>query len=458
MSYLDGRSTLERPFESIVRSLTVTIFMPRVLLLLPSTTYRAEAFLDAARALNLDITVGLERTAVLIDRPQFEWLSLNFSEPERSANAVIEYTHTHPIHAVLGVDDATAVLAAQLAASLNLPHNSVESVSAARNKYRMRSLLHEHGVPVPHFALCSIDDNPAALAETVSYPCVIKPLVLSASCGVIRANDRTEFASAFHRVTALLHKLGTAKAGEAGRQLLVEDFVPGQEVALEGLLMAGSLRVLALFDKPDPLDGPFFEETIYVTPSRLSPAVQARIAACAEQAAAALGLREGPIHTELRANDEGVWVIEMAARSIGGRCSRALRFTGHLSLEELILRQALRIDLPTVDYEGGAAGVMMLPIPRGGVLRDVCGLEEARSVPGIEDVTITAEPGEILVPLPEGTRYLGFIVARSAAPAEVEAALRQAHGRLTFSIDDSSKIQDRGTTGQSACGVQSIRF
>lgn len=432
--------------------------MPRVLLLLPSTTYRAEAFVDAACKLGLDITLGLERTAVLVDRPHFDWLALNFSEPERSTEAVAEYGDSHPIHAVLGVDDATAVLAAQLAAALKLPHNAVESVSAARNKYRMRARLHEHGVPVPHFIRCSIFDNPVAVAEQVSYPCVIKPLVLSASCGVIRANDPTELAAAFQRITSLLHSLGVAKASEAGRQLLLEDFVPGQEVALEGLLTGGSLHVLALFDKPDPLDGPFFEETIYVTPSRLSAAVQARIAACAEQAAAALGLREGPIHTELRVNDEGIWIIEIAPRSIGGRCSSALHFTGHLSLEELILRHACRMDLPSLDLERGAAGVMMLPIPRGGVLRDVRGCEEARSIPGIEDVTITAELGEMLVPLPEGTRYLGFMIARSAAPAEVETALRQAHGRLVFLIEDSDKTPHPGAQESPNTGVQSIRF
>lgn len=432
--------------------------MPRVLLLLPSTTYRAEAFVDAACKLGLDITLGLERTAVLVDRPHFDWLALNFSEPERSTEAVAEYGDSHPIHAVLGVDDATAVLAAQLAAALKLPHNAVESVSAARNKYRMRARLHEHGVPVPHFIRCSIFDNPVTVAEQVSYPCVIKPLVLSASCGVIRANDPTELAAAFQRITSLLHSLGVAKASEAGRQLLLEDFVPGQEVALEGLLTGGSLHVLALFDKPDPLDGPFFEETIYVTPSRLSAAVQARIAACAEQAAAALGLREGPIHTELRVNDEGIWIIEIAPRSIGGRCSSALHFTGHLSLEELILRHACRMDLPSLDLERGAAGVMMLPIPRGGVLRDVRGCEEARSIPGIEDVTITAELGEMLVPLPEGTRYLGFMIARSAAPAEVETALRQAHGRLVFLIEDSYKTPHPGAQESPNTGVQSIRF
>lgn len=432
--------------------------MPRVLLLLPSTTYRAEAFLDAACKLGLDITLGLERTAVLVDRPQFDWLALNFSEPERSTDAVLEYTHVHPIHGVLGVDDATTVLAAQLSAALKLPHNSVESVSTARNKYRMRARLHEHGVPVPRFIRYSIFDDPVAVAERVSYPCVIKPLVLSASCGVIRANDPTEFVPAFQRVTSLLHRLGLPKASEAGRQLLVEDFVPGQEVALEGLLTDGSLRVLALFDKPDPLDGPFFEETIYVTPSRLSSAIQARIAACAEQAAVALGLREGPIHTELRINDEGVWIIEMAARSIGGRCSRALRFAVDFSLEELILRHAFRMELPSLDLERGAGGVMMLPIPRGGVLHDVRGHEQARSVPGIEEVTITAELGELLVPLPEGTRYLGFLIARSAAPAGVEAALRQAQGRLAFSIENSNKTESHETETRLNSGVQSIRF
>ena len=430
--------------------------MPRILLLLPSTTYRAEAFLEGARKLSLDITLGLERTAVLIDRPEFDWLSLNFNEPERSADAVVEYAHAHPIHAVLGVDDTTAVLAAQVAAALKLPHNSVDSVSAARNKYRMRELLHAHGVPAPRFIQFSIFDDPLVRADQVSYPCVLKPLVLSASCGVIRANAPTEFASAFQRVTSLLHRLGSPKASEAGRYVIVEDFVSGQEVALEGLLTAGSLRVLALFDKPDPLDGPFFEETIYVTPSRLSDAVQTKIAACAEQAASALGLREGPIHSELRINDEGPWVIEVAARSIGGRCSSTLRFAAGLGLEELILRHALRIDLPSLDREGGAAGVMMLPIPRGGVLREVRGQADARAVPGIENVMITAELGDELVPLPEGTRYLGFIIARSATPEEVEARLREAHGRLTFLIEDSNKTPE--TEVQETNGAQTIRF
>jgi biotin carboxylase len=244
--------------------------------------------------------------------------------------------------------------------------------------------------------------------------------------------------AAFRRVAALLEKLGVAP-----REILVEEFVPGREVALEGLLTNGELLVLALFDKPDPLEGPFFEETIYVTPSRLPTDTQAEITSCAARAASALGLREGPMHGELRVNERGPWVIEIAARSIGGRCSRALRFGADISLEELILRHALRMDLPVLDLqrERRAAGVMMLPIPRAGILREVRGEQEALTVPGIEELNVTARPGEELVPLPEGTRYLGFLIARGETPDAVEAALRNAHRRLEFVISDTAAVQ-----------------
>ena len=231
--------------------------------------------------------------------------------------------------------------------------------------------------------------------------------------------------------------MGLTERDEGARSVLVEDFVSGREVALEGLLQHGELRVLALFDKPDPLDGPFFEETIYVTPSRLPLKTQDMIAACAADAAEALGLREGPIHGEFRVNDRGVWIIEMAARSIGGRCSRTLRFATDLSLEELVLRHAVGMDLPGFERERRAAGVMMVPIPRAGFLIEARGETDALAVPGIEEVTVTAQPGEYLTPLPEATRYLGFIIGRRETPEEVEACLREAHRRLTFVIADA---------------------
>jgi len=432
--------------------------MPRLLLLLPASTYRAEAFLDAARSLQADVTVATERTAVLPAPPSTDLLPLDFNDPAGAVREVLDYTRRHAIDAVVGVDDRAAVLAAHLAGALGLPHNSIASVSAARNKYRMRELLREHGVRVPYARSFSVAENPDSLAEHVRFPCVVKPLTLSSSCGVIRANNGPEFTVAFRRVTALLQSLGLAQRSDAGRQILVEDFVPGREVALEGLLTAGVLRVLALFDKPDPLDGPFFEETIYVTPSRLPLAVQREIAACAESGAHALGLREGPIHAELRVSAEGVWVIEIAARSIGGRCSQTLRFAAGLSLEGLILRQAFRMDLPSLERESGAAGVMMLPIPQAGVLREIRGQEAARGVEGIEDLTITAEPGQTLVPLPEGTRYLGFLIARGATPERVEAALREAHGRLECVIDARPGPRAAESKHGSSRGRRSIRF
>ena len=408
--------------------------MPRLLLLLPTTTYRAEAFLDAARKLKLEVVVGSKSAAMREDLGDAAFLPLNMHDWDEAVRSVVEFARAAPIDIVVGVDDHTAVVAAAISAALGLPHNPVTAVAAARNKHRMRQLLHAQGLPVPHFILFSVGENPVIIAEKISFPCVVKPISLSASCGVIRANDRDEFVAVFHRVAALLEKLGEETLGEGVGKILVEDFVPGREVALEGLLTNGELRVLALFDKPDPLDGPFFEETIYVTPSRLPAAIQREVASCAARAARALGLGEGPVHGELRMGDRGVWVIEVAARSIGGRCSQALRFAAGLSLEEVILRHALRMDIPSLDREGSAAGVMMLPIPRAGVLDEVRGREKALAVPGIENLEITAQPGDELVPLPEGTRYLGFLIARGETPEAVETALRDAHRKLEFII------------------------
>ncbi|HEY1433771.1 MAG TPA: ATP-grasp domain-containing protein, partial [Thermoanaerobaculia bacterium] len=291
------------------------------------------------------------------------------------------------------------------------------------------------GVPSPAHRVFRSEEDPRAAAARVRFPCVLKPTFLSASRGVIRADDAAGFVAAWQRIARLLAAPEVAsRGGDAARQILVEDFVPGREVALEGILMEGALRVLALFDKPDPLDGPFFEETIYVTPSRLPDDVQRRCAAVAAHGARALGLRHGPVHAEMRVHQSEVWIIEMAARSIGGLCSRTLRFGTGFSLEALILSQALGLETPPGEREAAAAAVMMIPIPRGGTLEAVRGLEAARAVSEVVEVTISAHVGQAIVPLPEGDRYLGFIFSRAPTPDRAEAALREAHARLEFRI------------------------
>ncbi|MEO6309045.1 MAG: ATP-grasp domain-containing protein [Nitrospiraceae bacterium] len=416
--------------------------MPRLLLLLPTRTYRAEAFLAAARYLHVSVTIGCERRPEELTSSSGELLPLDVRDPQAAASIAVAFARQHPIDAVIGVDDVTAVTAAAIAQAIGLPHNSVASVTAARNKRQMRERLSGQGLPVPRHAVFPLNGDPKEFATQFAYPCVVKPLILSASCGVIRANDEEEFNGAFRRVGALLTNFGLVERDEQARWILVEDFVPGCEVALEGLLTNGALQPLALFDKPDPLDGPFFEETIYVTPSRLPSHVQQDIIACAARTAEALGLREGPVHGEFRVNEKGVWVIELAARAIGGRCSSTLDFSAGLSLEALIIRHALQMPLPPLTRQEQAAGVMMLPIPYGGRLREVRGQTDARAVPGIVELTITAEPGDELVPLPEGTRYLGFLLARAKTPEEVEQSLRDAHSRLTVVIAVSSLAQD----------------
>ena len=404
--------------------------------MLPTTTYRTAAFVEAARRIGVDLTVASERPSTLEAANPAGLLTLDFQNPSRAAEAAREFSAQHPIQGAVGVDDETAILAAAIADKLKLKGNPVHAAEAARDKHAQRRRLAEAGVPIPKFALHALSEDPRQVARSVAYPCVLKPLRLSASRGVIRADGPDGFVTAHARLEAILAAPDAAACGEPARQYLVEEFIPGYEVALEALLVNRRLHVLALFDKPDPLDGPFFEETIYVTPSQVPAGLRSAITQCAERAAKALGLAEGPLHAELRYNERGPWLIELAARPIGGRCSAVLRFGDQgISLEELILRHALGMPIPSLQRERLAAGVMMIPIPGAGTLKEVRGVAEAKAVPLIEDVQITAHPGERLVPFPEGSRYPGFIFARGETPTEVETALRTAHRRLEFVLD-----------------------
>jgi len=408
--------------------------MDRLLLLLPTTTYRTQDFLDAARTLGVDIVCASEKPSTFEAHAPDNLLTLDFADPDAAAAKVADLSSRRPLNAVVGVDDLTTVAAAAIAERLGLRGSAVAAVAAARDKYQMRQCLAAGGVPIPRFRRIALKDDPFLAARGVAFPCVLKPLALSASRGVIRANNVDQFIAAFRRIAALLQRDDVEVSGDAGQFLLAEQYVPGVEVALEGLLMGGALHTLALFDKPDPLEGPFFEETLYVTPSRLPADVQRAIERVAGAACVALGLTEGPVHAELRVNDAGPWMLEVAARSIGGLCSRTLRFGTGMTLEEIILRHALGWPIASLARERRPAGVMMIPIPRAGRLQAVRGTEAAGAVPGIEEVTITAHAGQDLVPLPEGWHYLGFIFARADTPAAVEAALRDAHARLTFDI------------------------
>ena len=409
----------------------------RILLLLPTKTYRAKAFLSAASQLGVAVAIGSDQPQTLSELSPRKSLVINFSRPEKATEDIVAFAQTHPIDAVVGVDDDTTVVVSMVSKALSLPHNSVESARTTRSKYQMRKVLATRGIPSPHFKLVSISADPAEIATAVNFPCVLKPLSLSASRGVIRANNSKEFVIAFQRVVSILGSADVKSRKDARtEQILVEDFIPGIEVALEGILIRGRLKVLAIFDKPDPLDGPFFEETLYVTPSRLPAEVQNDIISCTARTAEVLGLREGPVHAELRVNDDGAWIIEIAARSIGGLCARTLRFGAGISLEELIIRHAIGMEVDSLQRERQPAGVMMIPIPHAGILQEVRGKTDAEQVSGIEEVTISIPIGQEVLPLPEGARYLGFIFARGNSPESVEASLREAHNRLEFVIID----------------------
>lgn len=404
--------------------------MPRVLLLLPTSTYRTEAFLGAAQSLGCEIVVASDRPNAVVGRRSAGYLALDFADPEDAAREAEAFHEEMPLGAVIAVDEVTAVVAAAVGTLLGLPHNPLEAARTVARKDLLREALEAAGVAAPAWRRIEPGEDPAVAAAEVRFPCVAKPVALSGSRGVLRADDPDELEESVARIRRLLASPSVREpAGQGGEVVLVEAYVPGPEVALEGLLRRGSLHPLALFDKPDQASGPTFEETILVTPSRLPPEVLDRIVETVQRAVTAVGLLEGALHAELRIGPDGPVVLELAARSIGGRCSKALTFGTGSTLEELLLRAALG-ESPPLEPSGPASGVLMLPVERAGRLREIRGIDAALAVEGIVEIDITAHEGMELVPLPEGDRYLGFVFARADTPERVEAALRAAWRRL----------------------------
>ena len=393
--------------------------------------------MDAAKRLGLDLTVASEIPSSLESHHPDDLLTVELDDPDAATATVKRFAERCPLTAILGPEDDTAVVAARLSLELGLPGNPLDAVEAARSKILQRERLRDRGVPVPDFTVRAVDADPRVAAAEAPYPCVLKPASLSASRGVIRANDPDEFLAAHARLRSVLE---TEDEREEHRRYLVEAYVPGREYAVEGLIVEGGLHILAIFDKPDPLEGPFFEETIYVTPSRSDSRVVNSLVDLTGRAAAALGLTRGPVHAELRYNEDGPWLIELAARPIGGKCSKVIRLgkESEYSLEDVIVGLSVGILREIPQRESLAAGVMMIPIPGAGTLEKIEGVEAARAEPGVEDVLITAHRGQLLVPLPEGSRYLGFIFARGETPELVEASLRRAHARLDVALRDEN--------------------
>lgn len=404
--------------------------MPTVALVLPTSSYRGPDFVAAADELGVDLVVATDGTLGVTSRI-LRVVVVDCQDPEKAAADLVEQVSDLIIDAVVGVDDAGVVTAALAAEALGLAHNAPDAVAATRDKAAMRRLMEAAGVEQPRYAVVPPDGPVADMAGAVGYPVVLKPSSLSASRGVIKVDDPEQLEQARRRLAAIAEE-----AGVAGEPILVEEFLPGPEVAVEGLLSPDGLEILAVFDKPDPLDGPFFEETIYTTPSRHDPGAVTAVVALVESAVAALGLAFGPIHAEVRLTPAGPRLVEVAARSIGGLCGRSLQF-GMLaqSLEVLLLRAALGMNRRGMRPVEQAGGAMMIPIPGEGILRRVSGTEVAAEIDGIAEITITTPPGRRIRPLPEGDRYLGFIIARGEHPADVELALREAHGALVIELE-----------------------
>ena len=409
----------------------------RVLVIAPHGSYRTAPFIKAANNLNIDVLIASQGEHSIVS-DYVEGLHIDFKNPEQAIKIILSEASNRSFSGIIGTDDTTTELAAQVAKKLLLPHNDPQAVKIAQRKDLARLSLKKSNVNIPAFDLLTTTKPFSEQNITVNFPAVIKPVALSASRGVIRVNNEFELEQAVDRVKKML--LEEKQIDKSVREiLLLEEFIPGKEVAIEAMLHNGELDILAIFDKPDPLDGPFFEETYYLTPTSFSKDVQKEIKQTVLESCQAYGLKEGPIHAECRINDKGVWILEVAARTIGGMCGRLLSVgTGH-SLEELVLLHAMgkRVEIKTVE---SAAGVLMIPIPNAGILKRVEGLLEAQRIPFINELSIEVRDGYELVPLPEGNSYLGFIFAEAPTVNEVEKALRDAHACLKIVIAPLWKI------------------
>lgn len=421
-------------------SLAMSPQRKRLLLFTSKLGYQARTFDDAAAELGVELIFVTDRCHQLEDPWGDRAIAVHFESPEAASQIVLESQRDLRVDGILALGDRPAVAASYVARRLGIHYNHPAAVEACRSKLRMREIFRDVILPTPWFQSVPIHPPPEPALLGISYPCVLKPLSLSASQGVVRANNRDEFVAAADRLRRLLESPEIRATREAHLdQILVEGYIPGREVALEGLLTDGSLRILAIFDKPDTLEGPYFEETIYVTPSLLPASQQRAIEQCAHNAVRALGLSHGPIHAEFRVEDESVWPLEVAPRPIGGLCARALRFTGKnsdtaIGLEELLLRHALNLPGSGLPREPSPSGVMMIPVPKSGILEKVEGEEAVRETPGIRELHITARLRDYVAAWPEGSSYLGFIFAKGKTPEEVETALRQAHAKLQFTL------------------------
>ncbi len=406
---------------------------PRVLVLLPSTSYRARAFAEAADRLGIGLVVASEVSAEVFEPLGCRALQVDLSSPDAAVSELTRELGPSGVSGVLGTDELTAWLAARVAERLGVPGNEPDGVAATRDKRLMRQRLARAGVPGPRWRVLEPDQNAETLLP-LPFPVVVKPPMLSGSQGVIRANDEFELARAVARTRAILDRHSSPnRLDPSFSRLLVENYLEGREVAVEGMARHGSFELLAIFDKPDELVGPFFEETLYVTPTRLPAAARESVVDVARRAAAALGIVHGPIHAELRVHDDRASVLEVAARSIGGLCSRAFDSLG-ANLEEQLIALAADREMPPREPASGAAGVIMLPIAKNGVVRAITGVGLAEAVAGVEEVALSTKVGDSIRALPEGASYLGFVFAKGPNPASVETTLRRAAGCIQIDV------------------------
>ncbi len=406
-----------------------------VLLIAPSGSYRIPPYIEAAKALGIGLLVVSNSKHSLVSEVA-KGISVDFDDLRLAREIILSEIKGLKILSVLATDDICVGLSSQIAQQLGLPQNNPSAARLTHRKDLAREALQLAGCNTPEFQVIKLIDA-SNLSKSINYPVVIKPLSLSASRGVIRANDAAEFVQACRRIDSILEYTG--QSGYERNQVLVEAYLDGAEFAVEGIIIAGEFHLLMIFDKPEPLIGPFFEETYYLTPSQLESAQIQELINEVSRCCHAYNLTHGPVHAEARITQTGVVLLELAARTIGGQCGQLIEFSTCQKLEELVILGMCGIK-PELPSSVESAGVLMIPVAKSGLLKRVEGMTDALQVEFIRDIEIHIQAGYELIPLPEGSSYLGFIFAQAPSYQQTYDALKKAYDKLNFVTQPIWKI------------------
>ncbi len=381
--------------------------MKKLLLVIPENSYKSNDFVVAAEKLGIDFLIITDSEQV--SSKFSDTVIINKFDAELNKNNLKKLKDvTH----VLPVDHSALKFSGYLVDLLEVKGNKLESINLSMNKYESRKIFNSLlDIKVNNEIIKNIDDVNTFINKNGTS--VLKPIYGTASKSVLKINN----------VEKNKEQIEKLMQDCFDQDLVIEEYIDGKEYALEGTIINSELKKIVIFDKPVEYKHPYFEESIYITPSELSSEAEKRVVSIVDKACKKIGLEDGPVHVEFKINENQIFIIEINPRMIGGLCSRCLSFgLFKVSLEEIILHAFMNNELKNIELLNNYVGVLMIPTPKSGKFISI-NKEELENIPNISNVEITVPEGSDLLEPPYGDKYLGFAFSQGIDKKTVNESL-----------------------------------